>query len=252
MTRFLTILAALLLAAPVARGDASAWWAESAYATVASSSVTGLVARWTFLTDALDSSGYGFHATFTNGAAVTGGSLLLDGTNDYVFAGDVDALTPTSGITLSCWYNLRTLPGNGVFFQLIAKEGSATDRSYYLALSDTSGTKFLIMLSSTNGSAFLDSRHNISTTTGAWHHVAFIGSPTNFVMMHDGVEVARTAGTPPYFDSRLYNNAAPVQIGSRRTTAIDFFPGRVGDARIYNYAKTTNGVVDIINEGSPP
>ena len=252
MSRVLSILAALLLAAPVARGDASEWWLSAAYTSASSASVTGLVARWTFATDAPDSSGNGYHATLTNGAQVTGGSLWLDGTNDYAFVGDADALTPTNGITISCWYNIRTLPGNGVFYQLVAKEGSATDRSYYLGISDTSGTKFLIMLTSTNGSAFTDARYNISTTTGAWHHVAFTGCTTNYSMMHDGVVIGLTAGTDPYFSCRLFNNSGPLQIGARRTTPIDFFPGRIGDVRIYNYPMSTNAAGEIINEGTPP
>ena len=250
MTRRLAILAALLSLCTTAQGGGGMMLLP--LMDVATTSVTGLVARWTFATDALDSSGNGFNATLTNGAAVTGGSLLLDGTNDYAFVADADALTPTNGITLSCWYNLRTLPGNGVFYQFIAKEGSATDRSYYFAITDTAGQKILIIVTSSNGTAFAEARHVITTTTGVWHHAAFSGSATNYVIMHDGAEITRTSGTAPYFNARLFNNSSPVQIGSRRTTPIDYLPGRIGKVDIYNYALTTNALIAIYNEGSPP
>ena len=248
MSRLLAILAALLALCSNVCGGAMVLLPLMDEST---SFVTGIVARWTFATDALDTSGNGFHATLTNGAEVAGGSLLLDGTNDYAIVADADALTPTNGITISCWYNLRSLPGNGIFYQIVAKEGSATDRSYYLAITDTAGQKILIIVTSSNGTTLAESRHVFTTSTGVWHHVAFSGSATTNFMFHDGAEVARTSGTAPYFNARLFNNSAPLRIGSRRTPEIDFLPGRVGKVDIYNYALTTNAIIAIYNGGSP-
>jgi len=204
--------------------------------------------RWTFSTDALDTSGNGYNATLTNGAAVTGGSLLLDGTNDYAIVADSDALTPTNGITISCWYKANALPDAGLIKVILSKEDAGNNRAFYLGFLEANQ---YIFLTSSNGTDIADSRYALTITTGVWHHVAASLSGTNLVIMHDGASQARTGGTSPYVAAPIFNNTASVRIGARRATAIEFFDGRIGKVDIYNYALTTNAIIAIYNGGSP-
>ena len=80
-----------------------------------------------------DLSGNNNNGTLTNGPTFTGsfgGSIVFDGTNDYVDLGNISQLKPTTQITVSAWVYRSTMNDN----QNEAIIGCAQSSGYELQL----------------------------------------------------------------------------------------------------------------------
>ena len=93
-------------------------------------------------------------------------------------------------------------------------------------------------------------------TDGAWHHVAvvFDGTASSRKLYVDGVLKNSTTGTPY---SVSFASGSHLVIGGNQGTAVgsaigSFFPGKMYDVRMYNYALTAGQVTDVFNPPALP
>jgi hypothetical protein len=168
------------------------------------------------------------------------GSILLNGTTDYVTIPNNPVLNFASGdFTVEAWVYPTAATGEHGIVSLYGY--SSNRRSWYIALD---GTKLEIRFSSAGSSAtatLLESSSG-AVALNEWQHVAFVRSGTSMTGYVNGVSVV--SGT---FSGSLYNNLIdPVIIGAVGPTITGFFQGYISDVRI------TKGVARYISSFTPP
>jgi len=185
-----------------------------------------------------DASGQNNNGTLVGGPVLTTGGtngsgnyFTLDGTSQYI---TVPSLLNSAygSVTMSLWFNSSTGVGS-----LITKE-----LSYKMRL-NAGGS--LAVLGTTTGSApWVYNSTNILdiVSNDAWHHVAVSISPTFVDWYLDGTSIQHEAGI-----GNLGTNTQPLMIGSYGLGTSEFFTGKIGPARLYNYALTSQEVTDYYN-----
>jgi len=117
------------------------------------------------------------NGTLTNGPTYSsdnGGSIVLDGANDYVdFSNPSELNTLTiSGISVSAWVNPTTTGDNGTG-RIFSKRGGSAYNGW-LFFMDATNTIGVQVLTTTNGQNIFQSRGADNyITLNSWNHVAF-------------------------------------------------------------------------------
>jgi hypothetical protein len=213
---------------------------------------SGLKGYWSFNgrdvsgTTAFDRSGAGNNGTLTNGPTVAlgkiGQALSFDGSNDYVSAGDVNAVDGASTVTLSGWFKrgasnayltVGKATGNVRGFNI----NFYNDGRVYVNVGDGSGI---------NTYGFFNSNDT------DWHHVVFVfdgslsGNANRAKAYLDGVQQSLTffstipATTPSSSDS--FEIGRDVNLGTYSSGSID-------EVRLYSRAFTQTEVTNLYNLG---
>jgi hypothetical protein len=213
---------------------------------------SGLKGYWSFNgrdvsgTTAFDRSGAGNNGTLTNGPTVAlgkiGQALSFDGSNDYVSAGDVNAVDGASTVTLSGWFKrgasnayltVGKATGNVRGFNI----NFYNDGRVYVNVGDGSGV---------NAYGYFTSNDT------DWHHVVFVfdgslsGNANRAKAYLDGVQQSLTfsntipATTPSSSDS--FEIGRDVNLGTYSSGSID-------EVRLYSRAFTQTEVTNLYNLG---
>jgi hypothetical protein len=183
--------------------------------------------------------------TLTNGTNYSGGTMVFDGTNDYVsmnnFIGNLTTFSVSHFIYLNGTQNTRTIFSNyGV-----------GNNGWVTGIRDDVNNIFKFYLGNT---VHLYSNTVLSSTT--WYHVSVTynnGSPKIYI---NGVLDASSSQTLTPASSYYGNDIGRLGLG------IQYFNGRIGDVEVYNRAlspsevyqnfnalKNRYGFIDIVNEG---
>jgi hypothetical protein len=216
---------------------------------------TGLAGYWKLDessgTLANDSTGNGNTGTLTNGPTWAAGkinnALTLNGTNQYVDAGNAASLQITGSITLTAWVNASALGGTPS--SILGKSNPGTsNRSYALNIDPTNcgGAQKFDMVVSTDGTAYAIRCSSTAAVTGTWYFVADVydaSAQTLHVYVNGALSDGTLTGTVP---ASLFNTTANVNLG-RRNNNIDFFNGTIDDARIYSRALSASDVLTLYN-----
>jgi hypothetical protein len=177
-------------------------------------SYPGSGTTWTDLT------GLGNTGTLTNGptySSANGGSIVFDGTDDYVTVPNTSLIHRTSNWSYSCWVNFNGTPSLGTIFE----NGSWT--SCLLIRFETNGITIYSM------SSFWG-KFNLSPTLGIWYKLDFIRNGNSIDFYLNGVysqSLSFTADIQP--SSNLF-------IGMSQHAAGQCFNGKIAQASIYNRA----------------
>ena len=192
-----------------------------------------------------DISGSGNNGTLTNGptySSANGGSIVFDGSNDYVSANvgtTLDIGTSTS-VTFSAWIKYTTSASNytGIIAKATSPGGSNTGFQMLLY------TNKLSCELGAGGSAFLGPPSFIGTTTlntGNWFNtVLTINRSTNTVSIYvngtlEASQVNASIGT-----SNL-TSSSNLLIGTERTSGI-FLNGNIAQVSVYNRALSADEI----------
>jgi len=179
-----------------------------------------------------DKSGNANNGTLTNGptfSSANGGSIVFDGTNDYVSLGTSSALSPTQ-LTVNIWFRLPTTANTSQFYIIRNRTYgygiSSTNRTinFFVYPNNSSAISYNILSSSIN----FDTWYNVTMTYGNSIFRVYlngilqsgdIASATNTIYyIGNAVSIGRDAD----FDGAyLYGNIANTQIYNRALSAAE-------------------------------
>ena len=188
-----------------------------------------------------DKSGNVNNGTLTNGPTFNssnGGSIVFDGTNDYVLVNKTlmaDALTGTFDI----WFNLATTAGSsysGVSNILIGKP-SSPDNAF--GFSPTTGKLMLRLGNVTNLTS------SVSVSTGSWQLGQCVWDSTGMSIYQNGLPVSSiSASGLTWFGGTTYDTVLGRNfIGSANAS----FTGNIGLVKVYNRALTQAEITQNFN-----
>lgn len=211
-------------------------------------SYSGTGTTWT------DLSGKGNNGTLVNGPTFNsgnGGSIVFDGTNDYVGGSNLDNLSSTlggsSGITISMWVK-RNVVSSGTSRTLI---GFTNTSQVHKLLINFNPTDKIIVLgrSALEASGQAVTTINSFTSTISWYYVTGIwlyGSNTILCYVNGVLEA--TTGTVSFSQSTLLSGTSITynRIGSEGLGAT-LFPGNISSTKVYNRALSDAEVLQNYN-----
>ena len=221
----------------------------------------GLVGCWLFNEGSgnkvYDLSGNGNHGTLVGMAfpptipsgwhpGRDGTALALDGTNDYVNAGNSSSLDIAGDLTISFWAKPDSLgtAGNSALSVFFYK-GSWRAGGYYIQRNlQNLGRQGSLGLTTNQVGAhqFTESANGV-LVVGEWHHYIVIKRETTCRIYKDGIEVAYTAQAA-HLDSAP--SSSNFQISRYADEAGDyFFDGHIDHASVYNRALTPQEILEL-------
>ena len=189
-----------------------------------------------------DLSGNGNSGTLTNGPtfnSANGGSIVFDGSNDYVDFGNPTSLNISTSLTLESWVYFTNIT-TGAAKTIIARWGSG-QRSYKLAAL-VSSKNFYIDISDT-GNNDIYRLSNTIITINIWYHVVGVYtsgvSPTLNVYVNGVLDNSTLAGTIP---SSIYSGTSIFNIGTDVVVGGNYYQGNISNSKIYNRALSASEV----------
>ena len=193
---------------------------------------------------ASDSSGNGRNGTVEGATATTGkigGALSFDGVDDFVSAGDVDAIDGLSAFTVSTWVkpNSSRPAGSPAF---ISKWDDSFGGQFILYYTSTSNACDLVLW----GSSIVEANSGGTTCLEDtnWHHV---------VAVYDGSTIQMYIDTRPKGDAKSLSGGIKsgdghdLLIGKSSGSPTHQFAGAIDDVRIYNRALTPAQIGELYN-----
>ena len=178
-----------------------------------------------------DLSGNGNNGTLTNGPTYSnanGGSIVFDGSNDYVTCGNGSLLNfGRNNFNISCW--IKTSATNAEYSSIISKYNNAQSAGPWIQLSNNS-SKFVVF--GIDGSNFLTS--STSVNNNVWRNISCQRTGlTNLEIYVDGVLVSSENNTANVDCTQTEN----LVIGAMNLTSLQrWFSGNISNVTIYNRA----------------
>ena len=194
-----------------------------------------------------DSSGYDNHGTLTNGPTYNsenGGSIVLDGADDYIdfSSGVVDS--SYTALTVEVWFNTLT---SGT--ECLVENGSSyLLNSFYMFKENSTQLTFLVQ----SGAAYNVRFCSTTYSTNTWYH--FVGvwsagvSPNIYLngVLKNGTLQGNAGGDGTI--STLRDGNANLNLGRRPyLTGQYYFEGSIPSSRIYNRALSSAEILQNYN-----
>ncbi len=185
-----------------------------------------------------DLSGNNITGSLVNGptySSANGGSIVFDGTNDYVNCGDLPIFRISSQITLEAFFNISTY----VNWSGIIGKSDAAKGVYVMHLAHTAQrVRFSYNSVSPWTTTIVDG--NYPLTTNQWIHSVITYNGSNVVFYINGnTDKTQSIGSIT-FDT---NAGFPLTIGQDPPGSNEFFNGRISVARLYNRALSASEVL---------
>ncbi len=194
-----------------------------------------------------DSSGNGLTgAAAGNATTTTSGKYnnagTFDGTGDYFDATYNSKMDITGDFTLAAWVNLSTASVGNQFI-ITKRSGTGGGGGYDIAMGNASE----IFCQTDDGATTTSSSTptGIITTGAGWQHIAAVRSGTSCRIYIDGVDRTSSAGT----HTTLGTNTNAIRVGGNLNNS-EYWHGQIDDARIYNYAMSSQQVKAMMNESA--
>ncbi len=188
--------------------------------------------------NALSATVYGNAQISTSGPKFGSGSLLLDGTGDYItLPDDPDWDFGTGDFTVEAWIHMAALNNNS---SVVVRLNPAASAAWGLRVV-TSPTRLQFYA---GGSSFLYNWTGGSLNT--WHHVAATRSGTTLSVYANGTRLGSGSNS-----ANLGTSTAVVRVGTDSLTT-DFFNGNIDDVRITKgVARYTGASYTVPTEAHP-
>ena len=183
-----------------------------------------------------DLSGRNRNGTLTNGPTFSfnkGGSLIFDGSNDYVDLGNSNIFTPTGNFSISAWF--RQNAGTGGTRYIFGKDNNDNIGTYAIYLSLD-----FIFLTSARPMVINDKRYD----DGIWHHAVCTVNSSGKDVYIDGVKKNTTQGSLAAYP--IGTSAANLNIG-RKGNGTSYLNGGVAMVSLYNRVLTQQEVQQNFN-----
>jgi hypothetical protein len=165
-----------------------------------------------------------------------GGSILLDGTGDYLNVPTTPLLSlGSAAFTIEMWVNFSASV-SGAGYVLVSKApNSFTPQASWNFWRNTSNK--LRFIFSTDGGAtnlgIIDTTNNFTPTTGQWYYLAVTRSGSTWAIYIDGVSQSLTTSTTgsATLSSAIFNSTTPLVVGAT-SDGVSTLNGYVDDLRI--------------------
>lgn len=230
----------------------------SSYSIIDCAPTAGLVAYYPFNGDTNDASGNGNNGTIVGGVTYTtspaGQAISLDGIDDWVNVGDVDALDGQQQITISAIVNPSETQWGG--WNIVTKHDTWGEQYYYFSFSArTDGTLFFgISEDPSYGTELHAQTTSPVFSINEWQHVAvvFDGSQPaledRIKFFYNGVAQNSTL-TSIYDVDQTPVNDKPLRIGATRSSAGGYYPfaGMIDEVYLYNRALSETEIQQLYN-----
>ena len=196
-----------------------------------------------------DLSGRGNTGTLTNGPTYStenGGSIVFDGTNDWVDLGTATSLGFSSVRTISCWVKVSAIASQGTVLGMWDLVGGVNQRTFALYV-DFSTSKFVSIWSpdGVNDGTVLYDTTNVQLNT--WYNLVCIFRSGVRELWKNGVLVSSLSQATTYTSAstnRLGMGAIP---GRSSDTPGGFLNGNVANTQIYNRALSATEISQNFN-----
>jgi hypothetical protein len=179
-----------------------------------------------------DLSGNNTNGTLVNGPTFNSsnkGSIVFDGTNDYVSLGASSIFNITNRVSIFSWINIDNTSGwDGIF-------GASSDSGGFLHFQLYQGGLNAYMYGPNVGYDRLD---GVNLTVGTWNEVGLTFGDTTLRMFINGQQLATT----PTGTSNNFSSATDVRIG-RVHDDTRFFGGKIANCRVYNRTLSSTEVL---------
>jgi hypothetical protein len=220
---------------------------------VYASTYTGLIAQWkldeTSGTTAVDTVG-SHNGTLMNGpvwqasGGYVGGSILLDGVNDYINCGGgvIDHNIPSwadlkNEITIAAWIKVDVFDGNKPWQGIVTKG----DTAWRLA---RAGNENVINFACNGLSPSFDVQGSTDVTDGKWHQIVGTYDGAELALYVDGI-LDIYSGSPSQAAGSIGLDSNDVYIGSNSAKQNREFGGMIDNVRIYEIGLPAEKVVDL-------
>jgi hypothetical protein len=174
-----------------------------------------------------DLSGNSNTGTLTNGPTYSsdnGGSIVFDGTNDYVTTGDM--FDPNSNFTFSSWVNLDAF---GTPRTIISKQNQAG--SIQIRINGTDNDVEIVDNNIVNVGTF----SNFTLSLSTWYNIVVTRSSNTYSLYVDGVYKSDFTST------NVYDYAAQT-IGKNFSIATEYWDGKISIIHCYDRALTASEI----------
>ena len=178
----------------------------------------------------------GNDGALTNGPtfnSANGGSIVFDGSNDYVDLGTSTSISTSSAFSLDCWVNLTSYGGN---YPTIIQLKTNTSNGWNLSLSQVGSYAGIVFGSS---STWSNLKTDNAPSVGVWHHISInYDTSTYLVYLNLSLQSLTNAGA---FNSTTQNN----YVGSTNQAArgaTDTWNGYISSVKLYNRALTADEI----------
>jgi hypothetical protein len=228
------------VAATNSGGGASVDSSTACATTLAATTITNLLAYWTFDegsgslaydysgnsntgTVVFDTNGGGSGSWIPNG--MINGALYFDGEFTQVTVSNSASLNPVDGITIAAW--VSDASGGWYNTPRILEKG-LSDNQYAFFINSSGSLEFLVA-GVTNGTIAVS-----PPSSGAWHHLAATYDGSSSISLYIDGQIA----TQQVANGPMPITLAPLAIGNKpgSGTPRDFFYGNIDDVRIYGSA----------------
>ena len=169
------------------------------------------------------------------------GTLLLNGTTQYLDAGNDASLNIVDDFTCTAWINTNS---HATYQCVFGKWITLNQKSFYFGTEITTGN--LVLILSTNGTA--------TTST----HTTTLAVPINtwtFItcrMTGGNIYVSMNAGTEQSFaQTTLHSSTSNLLIGTYENGIGDFVNGSLASVKVFNIALPAPLITDLYNAGVP-
>lgn len=187
-----------------------------------------------------DLSRIGSNGTLINGptfSTANGGSIVLDGTNDFVNLGNSSALTSNT-LTLDCWFNLGTQ--NQVKYVVMKGTDTGFARDYGIVTTVGNNINWFF---GNNNPQFVSLTSTVTVSQNVWTNVTATRNGSLSVLYMNGMANVSSSYSFTQNDlgQQLYIGNLTIPNAGR------YFQGSFSIVRLYNRALTTNEVLQNYN-----
>ena len=164
-------------------------------------------------------------AGLTVKAQAPGNAISLNGSSQYVWVADNNALDLTNNFTVEAWIKPNSFNALG---GIVTKYNSASSNGFTFTLGGTSPYTSIGFCGQYTATGLL--------TAGKWYHVAGVVSGGQVTIYIDGVSVKTGTAGP------LAANSDPMTIGRDYTPTPRYFNGSFDEVRIWNVARSQDSI----------
>lgn len=184
-----------------------------------------------------DLSGNNNNGVLTNGPTYNssnGGSIVFDGTNDYVDCGNSGSIGITGDLTICAWVYVNAFTGyNGIAGKTGGSGNIAAPYDYYMNI-----TTGIIQLYRGDGTSSAVINSTSAVTLSTWNFIAVTCSGLNVVHYLNG----NTNGSGTLIGVPFANSSNNLRIGSR-ADGVTLMNGRIANVTIYNRALSQSEII---------